>query len=485
MKKQYTQALSAITIIILAFGCQAPTSEKKEKQATDSTAAQQNRPPDINLLGDSLTFYFSVKKDTISYKIPAIQSFAVAEHNGLWVFIGGEKKGFHGTVSHPIPFPVNKVNDSIWVVDFIHQQSWSIVVPVNYSKILSVTSPEFFQSGDSLYFCGGFTRNSNTATHLNYTSNYFLEINLGKLVQYVQSGGTSFPFSTVITKMIQDTFVQVTGGGLVYSNGYFYLVGGQNYQKVYAAGRTGAYTNAIRTFMLQQPSPGQWSLGNKSSLIDSVNLHRRDMNLVFVPGTTQAGAILYGGVFTKRDEAFRNAVFINGLSTGQPTITVGSLKQTANQYSCAMITMNIGGGAVFTTFLGGISYTMFDPKTRKLKVGDNGIPMPWSNLISSMATANGVVPSKEFIQLPPRDPLLPRYMGANAVFMPLESYRAKGSMRILDFAKIRNAANGAKVLVGFLAGGIISEGPTSGVTPRRYVLTFSNPDVYDVYLTFK
>lgn len=485
MKKQYTQALVAVTVMSLSFGCQVPVSEKKEKQTTDSAASQQSPTPEINLLGDSLIFYYSVKKDTISYKIPAIQSFAVAEHNGLWIFIGGEKKGFHGTVSHPIPFAVNKVNDSIWVVDFIHQQSWAIVVPANYSNILSATNPEFCQVGDSLYFCGGFTRNADTATHLNYTSNYFLEINLGNLVQYVQSGGTTFPFSNVITKTIQDTFVQVTGGGLVYSNGYFYLVGGQNYQKVYAAGRTGAYTNAIRTFTLQQPSPGQWSLGNKSSLIDNVNLHRRDMNLVFLPGTGQAGAILYGGVFTTRDEAFRNAVFINGLSTGQPTITVDSLKQTANQYSCATITMATGRGLAFTTFLGGISYTMFDPKTRKLKVGDDGIPMPWSNLISSVGSNNGVAPSKEFIQLPPKDPLLPRYMGANAVFIPLESYRAKGSRQILDLAKIRKAANGVKVLVGFLAGGIISEGPTSGVTPKKYVPTFSNTDLYDVYLNFK
>jgi hypothetical protein len=486
MEKQNTCTLFAIAILIGTIGCNAPGSGKTETEIQDSAIANKAGQREINLFGDSLQFYYSVKKDTVNYKLPAIQSFAVGEHNGLWIFIGGEKKGFHGTVSNPVPFPANKANDSIWVVDFIRQRSWSVGVPTSYGKILSATNHAFCQAGDTLYLCGGFTRNADTAKNFNCTSNYFLEMNLGSLVQYVQTGGKSFPFSQVITKSIQDSFVQVTGGELVYTNGYFYLIGGQNYQKIYAAGRTGTYTNAIRTFRLQQLLPGQWSIGNKASLIDTVNLHRRDMNLVFLPRNNQPQAILYGGVFTSSDEAFRNPIFINGLSTSNPSIKVDSLQQTANQYSCASISFSAGAsGPVLTTFFGGISYTMYDSKTNKLKIGDNGIPMPWSNLISSVASDNGVIASKEFIQLPPNTPLLPQYMGANAAFIPLESYRSEGSRHILDLGKVMKNANGSETLIGFIVGGIISGGPTSGVTPDRHVPTFPNADLYKVYLVIK
>ena len=119
---------------------------------------------------------------------------------------------------------------------------------------------------------------------------------------------------------------------------YFYLIGGQNYNAEYNAGTTGDYTNAIRRFSLQQQG-GNWVIADTASLIDPVNLHRRDMNVVPGPGSNNFDAVLYGGVFTKMILLYRNAVFIGGLTTGNPTISIDSTEQMANQYTCAFATL--------------------------------------------------------------------------------------------------------------------------------------------------
>ena len=424
-------------------------------------------------------FFYTVQPVSLNRYLPALQSFVFASYNGLWIFIGGQKNGFHGTDDDPIPFPSKVANDSIWVVDINQQKSWGVPVFKNLSPVLSATNSAYCQVGDQLYMCGGFTKNSANAANFNTTSDIFLEIDLNTLVQYVESGGTST--NTVITKQIENPYVQVTGGAMVYSNNYFYLIGGQNYDSVYNSGITGHYTNAIRRFSLQQQN-NIWIIGDTASLIDAVNLHRRDMNVV--PGTPldPQNVILYGGVFTRNDLAYRNAVFISGLSTGNPTITVDSMQQLVNQYSCATVSyVDASFNVAVTSFLGGITYQMYNADSGKLVTGDNGVPMPFSNIASTIVTGGGINNSVEFIQLPPASPLLPSYMGANAVFIPNPQYALSTNQRLLDAGKI-NVDTSGKVTIGYLFGGIISMGPTSGTTPAGYVPTYVNPALYKVEL---
>src|SRR5438045_2095977 len=56
--------------------------------------------------------------------MPAIHSFAFAESNGKWLFIGGRNNGLHGFLT-PFAFQTMYANTQITVVDPVANQSWS------------------------------------------------------------------------------------------------------------------------------------------------------------------------------------------------------------------------------------------------------------------------------------------------------------------------------------------------------------------------
>jgi hypothetical protein len=427
----------------------------------------------------NLPFDFSASADTGTSFVPAIHSFASAYYNGVWVFIGGKKNGFHGKSNNPPPFRVTTVNDSIWVVDFVNRHSWGAPIPKSYRYQLATTNPQFCQSDSLLYFCGGFTASDSTAKMMNATSSWFFELNLASLIQYVQSGG-SMPFSQVITMALNSPYVQVAGGEMLLRNANFYLVGGQNYNAVYSPGKTGIYTNAIRQFKLVQAG-GTWSIGDTVSVYDAANLHRRDMNLVPYWLDGRSSATLYGGVFTARDEAYLNPVDISGLDSGKLAYKVEPTEQMVNEYTCAYTTLSFSPYPLAATvFFGGISYREYNPQTGKLQIGDGGVPMPFSNLVSTVFRYRNF-PPVEAIQLPPGSSFLPAYIGSNARFIPLPQYLLAGHAETLDGNKILNAYGGGQLLIGYLFGGIVSMGPTSGTTPHGYVATYANPKLYGVY----
>ena len=267
----------------------------------------------------------------VDFPLPALHSFASAVYQGLWVFIGGEVAGFHGTVSNPPPFLQTGVNDRIWVIDLHGCKSWSLPAPVAYRHALAVTNAQSYQVGDTLYFCGGFTVSDVNDPLLNATSKFFFQIDLANLVEYVQSGGTSPELEMVFPIILEDSFVQVTGGELMVVNNHFYLVGGQLFTGVYSAGSSGSYTNAVRSFELQHQG-STWSLVNKNTYSDSVNLHRRDFNLVpYINDDGSMDAVVLGGVFTPEDLSYNNPVYIHGLSSGQISIKPGIAQQECNQ----------------------------------------------------------------------------------------------------------------------------------------------------------
>ncbi|MEO7265660.1 MAG: hypothetical protein ABIW38_12135 [Ferruginibacter sp.] len=472
--------LLAITCCFF-FAC---NEEKKDNQTTVKKGINLEALLNVTA-GDSTAFqsplYYSVEPMQLNFPVPALHSFVFGSYNGYWIFIGGQKGGFHGTSNNPVPFGPTVANDSIWVINISQQKSWSKPITPGWQAVMCATNAAYCQVGNLLYMCGGYTTLDKTK-HFNMTSNVFLEIDLAQMISIVQSENRNLLVDAAFTKNIVSPFVQVTGGAMLYNNGFFYLVGGQNYNSEYSSGRTGLYTNAIRTFTLQQGNP--WVIADTSSLVDPVNLHRRDMNVV--PGVAGSGgsAILYGGVFTKQDEAYRAAVFIDGLSAGKPTITVDSFQQQVNQYSCAFASLadpNIQ--VAVTSFFGGISYKMYEKDSAKLVIGDHGISMPFSNIASTIATGGGINNSKEYIQLPPYAPLLPGRIGSNAVFIPVPQYTMANNPMVIDVSKIPDDTSG-RAMIGYIFGGIVSKGPTSGTTAKGFVPTYASPLVYQVYLNY-
>jgi hypothetical protein len=468
------------TLVILCFiSCAACKQHPaKRNNIIDGLVTIKHNRLVLNTVG----FNFSVGAPATKFPMPALHSFVSASYNGLWLFIGGKKNGFHGTSNNPPPFRAITANDSIWVVDFAGQKSWAVPVPTAYYYALTASNSAFCQSANSLYLCGGFTRDSTSSPVFNATSNMFIEFDLAGLVQYVQSGGSAPALSQVITKAVNSPYVQVTGGELLKVNSNFYLIGGQNYNSAYSSGVTGIYTNAVRRFALQQSS-GTWVIADTASVVDPVNLHRRDLNVVPYSINGHQSAILYGGVFTPQDQAYLNPVDISGLETGQVKVRVDSMQQQVNQYACAKATLSFGSKfPVITAFFGGITYQEYDPKSGKLVIGDGGVPMPFSNLISMSFQYSSFLPV-EYIQLPPAAPLLPAYLGANARFIPLPQYTLNNHPNMLDGNKIvNNLSDSSSVMIGYIYGGIISLGPTSGTTAKGYVATYANPRLYQVYL---
>ena len=469
-----------VTLCIMAFGCENPHGKGKAEMK-DSVNEFSSVVKQILTGNSDNPFSISVIPEKINYYLPAIQSFARATFNGNLIIIGGEVVGFHGTSNNPQPFLSSVANDSMWVIDLANGKSYGMPVPTKYWNALAVTSPQSYQVNRSLFLCGGYTVSDATQKRFNTTSNTFFKVDLPALITYVKSGGKTPSLNLVFPVVIKNDFVRVAGGELIAQNNTLYLVGGQDFQGAYSSGRTGKYTNAIRSFSLQNNGQS-WSLSNMDSLVDTVNLHRRDFNLVpYITADGSLDAILLGGVFTKNDLSFNRPVYIKGLSTGKPAINLDTLQQACNQYTCAVAPMyiNPGSGMIYA-LLGGISYKEYDPKTGKLVIGDKGAPMPFSNLVDLMVSNMNT--SVEAVQLPPKS-LLPAYIGSNATFIVLPPYAGPGYNDIVDLGKI-SADSLAGVKIGYLYGGILSDGPTSGTTPQGNIKTYANPILYSVYFSY-
>jgi|GEM_PF-1287087 len=483
-RKEYLICTVLAVYALLASNCGNPSEssvvlDKDSASKADSALAKQLMQSESSNL-----FSISLTPEKTKFYLPALQAFTSASYNGLWIIIGGQSAGFHGTSNNPPPFLTTYANDSLWVIDATKGTSYGVPVPQAYLNALAVTNPLSYQAGNDLYLCGGYAVSDTSQTQLNTTSKSFFKINLPNLVAYVQSGGHSPDLSEVFPIALQDDFVRVAGGEMMVVNNNLYLIGGQDYEGTYSSGRTGKYTNAIRSFTLHQ-NGSTWSLANKHSLVDPVNLHRRDFNLVpYIASDNSLEAILYGGVFTPQDLSYNKPVYISGLSSGNPAIRVGTTDQKCNQYTCAVAPMYLyPGGPMCYSLLGGITYMTYNSDSGRLVVGDyignSNIPMPFSNLASTLVSDRNI--TLENVQIPPQ-PMLPGYIGSNAGFMPLSQFVANGYDHILDLEKIVAQAS-APVKIGYMYGGILSNGPTSGTTPNGHVNTYANGTLYAVYFT--
>jgi hypothetical protein len=365
-------------------------------------------------------------------------------------------------------------NDSIWVVDLNAAKVYGMSVPKDYYWGLTTSNPEFVQKGEHLYYAGGYGRSDSTAVQSNWTSDYFFTINLPKLIALVTRTAQPtlrevFPFVT------RNAFVQITGGEIFVNGDYFYIIGGQNYTGTYFPGRTGVYTNAIRQFRL---NPQASQITDTTSYFDPVNLHRRDLNVSPIILNGELNPLIYGGVFTPTGGAFLNNIYITGASLGKLSLNTGTVSYTCNQYSTAKASLNYENTNVII-YLGGISNQWYNPTRGHMEVGDNGIPMPFSNVIS-YNVLNGLA-GTEYVQNPQTGgALLPGFVGSNGNFIPNPEYLLTGYDDVLDLVKVLTA--GDSVNIGCLYGGIVSMGPTSGTTPGGNVKTYANRTLYNVFL---
>jgi hypothetical protein len=413
----------------------------------------------------SAFFTIDVQPHNLTGPLPGLQACAWAINGKYLLLIGGRNEGYHGLPQNDTVFKTSKANQSIWVVDLSNFSYASIPINTNDSSLyqLFASDFEFCQDADTLYIIGGYGIQNATDIQSNITFARMTVIQVSQMIKQVQlqSEGN---IKQAIINTIYSPFLQVTGGALVKQNDIFYLMFGQDYNGVYQPGKTGAYTNAVRQFQLINTQ-----LVNTNSYTDTI-LHRRDLTVAPVVQNNKIFYAAFGGVFTADDNGYMNPVYIqpNGTSV---SVLQDTLMQKTNQYNCANAVIFDPKKNICTNVLfGGIGRYQYDTARKKWLDGDQGAKLPFVQSITQMIYVNGVM--HQHIQIPPQEPQMPGFIGADAIFIPAPGIA--NSMGIINYYALKSKRN----FIGYILGGIKSVKPTSS----NIYPTSTNNMLYAVYL---
>jgi hypothetical protein len=368
-----------------------------------------------------------------------LQAFAVGQHNGKWLIIGGRLDGLHRRQPFAA-FDVAGNNNQLIVVDPVAQQKWSASISslsVPLQEHLSSTNMEFHQEGDYLYLIGGYGYNASSASKKTFGN--LTAVTVSGLINAIVAGNSV----TSYFRQISDMQFAVTGGQLEKINDTFYLVGGNkfdgNYNPNGNPSYTQVYTDAIRKFNLIDDGT-TITITHLPTITDADQLHRRDFNAVpqILPNGTE-GITAFSGVFQRTaDLPFLNSVTIdtNGYEVNN------TFQQYYNHYHCAVVPLySAAKNEMHNIFFGGIAQYYDNNGTL---VQDNNVPF-----VKTIArvTRNSAGTMAEF-KLPIEMPTL---LGAGAEFISVSTIPQynNGVFKLDDFSADRT-------LVGYIYGGISS-----------------------------
>lgn len=392
---------------------------------------------------------------------PAIHSFAFAELNGKWLFVGGRTNGLHG-FNPGDAFPKQYSNKNIFVVNpnTLETFSKNIFSDCSYTIAdpLRSTNMQYFQDGNKLYLIGGYGYDSASNGLITFPVLNVIDVN--ETMQAIISGSSISPFIRQLT----DSRLQVSGGELQKLGDYFYLAGGHNFTGTYTRTvNNQVYTNKIQKFKIIDNGISI-SLSDYSSWTDTVEFHRRDMNLVpaMKPDGITPYMILYGGVFKRNvDLPFLNPININA---DGPVVDY-SFEQKMSQYTCSYLSaFNSITGSMHTTFLGGTSLYYYNEFTHMLQY-DSLVPFI-DDITTLTRNSSGVSDERISVNR------LPALLGTNAKFILNESI-PQYSNKIIKLNEISG-----RTFVGIIYGGIRAILPNN--TP-----SFPSDYILKVYITPK
>ena len=211
---------------------------------------------------------------------------------------------------------------------------------------------------------------------------------VSKLAEEIQKGVNGDPNNAIIGR-IESPFLAVAGGEMYKSNGYFYLIFGQNYGQVYDQYHTGDYTSAIKSFRISNGNLADTSSAQQPFM------HRRDLNVELTLQTDNNFLVAYGGVFTADGDGYTQPVQI-WPAPGNIECVVDTLNQITSQYACAMASVyDINSNTNTHIFFGGIGQNMYVYDERnhywKWENGDNGKQLPFVKSITQMTWQNGIL----------------------------------------------------------------------------------------------
>jgi Secretion system C-terminal sorting domain len=390
---------------------------------------------------------------------PSIHSFAFAKSNGKWLLIGGRTNGLHGF--NPLnAFPTQYANKNIFVIDPNTSQTWSRNIFSDFSIAaadpIRSTNMEFTQVGNKLYIAGGYGYDS--------TSNSFITfpvisvIDVDEMINAIITGAPVMQYMRQLT----DSRLQVAGGELNKLGDYFYLIGGHNFTGSYQRMiNNQIYTNQIRKFMIND-NGSVINISDYSAQTDTVNYHRRDMNVVpaVKPDGITPYLILYGGVFQyNHNLPFLNPVYID---ENGATVDTG-FEQKMSQYTCSLMPVfSLINHSMSTTFFGGTSLYYYDEITQS-QVYDSLVP--FIDDITTLTRFSDGTSEEKISSLK-----LPGLLGTNAEFI------LNDSIPHFDNDVIKLDELTGRTFAGYIFGGIRALMPNNG-------LSYPSGYIFKVYIT--
>ncbi len=395
---------------------------------------------------------------------PAIHSGAFTEYNGKWVFIGGRKNGLHGFLP-PFAFPTSGVNNMVWVVDPLTNQSWSSAVDslsVNLREAVGSSNMQFYRSDSILYMNGGYGWKDSLQDFVTFP--VLISVHLPGLIDAVINNKKIAPFF----KYINDQRMAVCGGHLQKIDSVYYLVFGHRFDGRYNRNDhmgffVQKYSNEIRKFTISE-NAGTIQVNSYSFVKDTVNFHRRDFNLIpqIYPSGEKA-LTAFSGVF----QYTANLPYLTCVDITKSGYTHQSgFNQNLSQYHSAVAALyDTTTKDQHNIFFGGISQYYIDTVTGNT-VYDTLVP--FVNTVSKVvrSAANTYQEFNMGIRLP-------GLIGTNAYFMPDPAMNLIGDEVII--------LNGLpdSTRIGYIIGGI--ETPDKNISLTDPALSFARLQPLEVY----
>lgn len=436
---------------------------------------------------------FIVDIELADFELPnGWHSGATANWEGKTVLIAGRTNGMHGFNDNPDVnnFPPSAQNLTVYVIDFTQGQVWQRDIDdtssgLNQEQIdtLSVTSPQFFQSGRTLYITGGY--GINTGTGEMETKPVLSAIDLPGAIEWVISAGKGKSLSKHLRQTI-DPLVQVTGG-VMYQFGPHQpvlLIFGQNFTGLYTDSTNGQYTNQVRAFFIIDNGKDLYIAETQSQPVPDSSYRRRDLNVipVMLGGKSQPypAYVALSGVFTETTGVWTVPVFISteGDSFMPDPDHADTFKQAMNNYVSATAELfSADSEKMYSILFGGISYGYFQDGSI---VYDSEFPFVndvTTVEINKQKEIRQYIMENQYpvIPCPIVNSNVPLRFGAGALFVANDALPAyRNGVLVLD--KFVNEPT----VIGYIVGGIQScqgnnsdEGAETAASPYIFKVTLS------------
>ncbi len=454
---------------------------------TSKLGLSANQTSDLSPILVNQPLPFTVNIELASFALPSgLQSCASAQYGAQYLFIAGRTNGLHGFNNDDHNFPPNKQNTDVFVLDTNTNtvQVRSLLdarAGLSQAQVdtLSVTSPQYYQSGNTLYMTGGYGVDSSTGEFS--TKATLTAIDIPGLINWVTNPNSAL-IATKYIRQITNSVFQVTGGAMYqFGQNPTLLIFGQNYTGFYTPGVNGSYTQQVRKFYIVDDGTNLDVVVQASGPIDA-NYRRRDLNVVPIIKTTNANKKIpaytaFSGVFTLAGGMWTVPVEIatdGSAAMADPTLAA-TFKQGMNNYACPSVGVLANNGSTYTILFGGITYEYYEdgsfssdaelPFTNQVTVVERSVTGQYQQYLlqSQYPTILSTFSN-------PGNTLL---FGAAGVFMtaPNMPVYANG---VLDLTKIKTPT-----VIGYIVGGIQSTVPNTTTSAD----SAASPYIFKVTLT--